>query len=206
MIKINSQIYRLHQRQKGQAMTEFCVAVPVLVLMLWCIMYLTEMFIVKHETLVASRYGTWLLSRYDNIPSNSVNIEQVRSLIAKNFFKNNSEGLLVQEQHVGGDQDDGGMSNELEDNTENSFWVDNILTFIADTFLDSDSPTIYSLKVQYEYPRLFGSVDLREGDNSHFKIQSEHSVLGNSWDGQRIDVHDLIGIIGEAISEVLEEL
>jgi hypothetical protein len=199
-------MFKFNRRNKGQAMTEFCVAVPLLVLLLWCILYLTEMYIVKHKTLTAARYGTWLLSRYDNIPKNSVDVEQVRELIAKNFFKNESEGLLVQEQHVGGDQDDSGMSDELSDNSGSGKWIDIIVTFIADTFIDSDTPTIYSLKVQYEYPRLFGAVDLREGDNETFNIQSEHSVIGNSWDGQRVGVHDLVDMIEEAIGEIIDAL
>ena len=206
MTKIKSKIFRFHRRHKGQAMTEFCVAVPLLVLLLWSILYLAEMYIVKHETLVAARYGTWLLSRYDNIPDNSVDIEQIRGLIANNFFKNESERLLVQEQHVGGDQDDSGMGDELEQNSESGEWIDVIVTFIADTFIDSDTPTIYSLKVQYEYPRLFGAVDLREGDNENFTIESEHSVVGNSWDGQRVDVHDLVDMLGEALEELLDAL
>ena len=134
MTKIKSKIFGFHRRHKGQAMTEFCVAVPLLVLLLWSILYLAEMYIVKHETLVAARYGTWLLSRYDNIPDNSVDIEQIRGLIANNFFKNESERLLVQEQHVGGDQDDSGMGDELEQNSESGEWIDVIVTFIADTF------------------------------------------------------------------------
>jgi hypothetical protein len=187
-------------------MTEFCVAVPLLVLLLWSILYLAEMYIVKHETLVAARYGTWLLSRYDNIPDNSVDIEQVRGLITNNFFKNESEGLLVQEQHVDGDQDDSGMGDELEQNSESGEWIDGIVTFIADTFIDADNPTIYSLSVQYEYPRLFGAVDLREGDSESFAIESEHSVVGNSWDGQRVGVHDLVDMLESALDELLDAL
>jgi hypothetical protein len=208
MRNLKFDLLKLHRRNHGQAMTEFCVAVPVLVLLFWSIMYLTDMYVVKHETLVAARYGTWLLSRYDNIPENSVDIEEVRELIAKYFFNNNSEGLLVTEQHVSGDQDDGGFNDELETNSgsDGGNWIDKILGFIGDTFIGTDSPTIYSLKVEYDYPKLFGAVDLREGEDDTFTIESEHSVIGNSWDGQRVEVHDLVDMIGNVIEELFDAL
>ncbi|MGD9222052.1 MAG: hypothetical protein PVH22_02325 [Desulfobacteraceae bacterium] len=206
MRKFKSLTFKFHRRHQGQAMVEFCVAAPLLVLLLWSVLYLTEMYIVKHETLVAARYGTWLLSRYDNIPQNSVDLEEVNGLISKNFFKNKSEGLLIETQHVGGDQDDNGSSDDLAQASGSGSFVDGIVGIIGDNLMGSDSPTIYSLKIQYDYPRLFGAVDLREEDNEHFTIESEHSVLGNSWDGQRVEVHDMVEMVGEAISDILDLL
>jgi hypothetical protein len=202
MTKLKFHMFKFHRRYKGQAMTEFCVAVPLLVLLLWSILYVTEMYIIKHKTLVASRYGTWLLSRYDNIPENSVDFKEVEKSIFQNFFKNDSERLLIIEQHVGGDQDDGGFGDELGQESGSGGWIDGIVGFIGENLIGSGSPSIYSLKVEYEYPRLFGAVDLREGDNENFNITSEHYVIGNSWDGQRAKVHDVIDMLEELISRI----
>lgn len=201
MMNVRFNLIKLHRQHKGQAMAEFCVAAPVLVLLLWSILYLTDMFIVKHETLVAARYGTWLLARNDDLPGNSMDIDQVRALIKRNFFRNRSQNLLVEEQHV---EDD--LAESLQ-----SYWEDPTSGFISwaihyfeENIFHSGAPRFYSLNVQYDYPRLFGAVDLRDGNNRYFEIQSRHFVLGNSWDGQRVEVHDLKDMLEELLDDLVD--
>jgi hypothetical protein len=202
MKKINIPMPAFHCQQKAQSMAEFCVAAPLLVLLLWSIIYLTEMYIAKHDTLVAARYGTWLLSRHDNIPENSVDIDEVRGLISRHFFDNSSEGLLVTNQPDG--IGSSGFNEELTQSTESVEWVDQIVGFIGENLMGTDTPNLYSLKVQYDYPRLFGAVDLRQGEAETFTIESEHFVIGNSWDGQRVEVHDIIDMLGNVIEEIFD--
>jgi hypothetical protein len=204
MKKITYHASNLHSENRGQAMTEFCIAGPLLVLLLWSLIYMTEMYIVKHETLVAARYGTWLLSRYDNIPQKPVDIDQVRQLIADNFFKERTQGLQIIEQHVGGDQDSSGFQEDIEDQSGSGGFIDEIVGFIGDNMMGTDTPNIYSLRVQSEYPRLFGAVDLRENGSENFNITSQHFVIGNSWDGQRVDTHDILDMVGKIISEIFD--
>lgn len=183
-------------------MAEFCVAVPVLVLLLWSILYLTEMFVVKHETMVAARYGTWLLSRYDNVPENKKDFQQISDLIAKNFFGNRpQQNLSIEPQHI-----PPGLSDFEFDRDDASVLIQRITSLLSDNLLGTKTPTIYSLKVQYNYPTVFGAVDLRKKSNNFFGIKSDHYVLGNSWDGQRVKVHDLIDIIEELIGDIVEEV
>jgi hypothetical protein len=204
IIKVH--MVNLDQREKGQAMAEFCVAAPVLVLLLWSILYVADMFIVKHRTLVAARYGTWLLSRYDNIPQNNISVEMVRGLISENFFRNDSNNLSVHPQYERGENEDGGFLEHLDRGVESGEWLDSIIDFFADNLISTDDPNLYSLNVAYNYPRYFGAVDLRNDGNEYFEIQSDHFVIGNSWDGQRVETHHLVEILEEPLSDVLEEM
>jgi hypothetical protein len=197
-------LLKFNDRQDGQSMAEFCIAVPLLVLLLWSIWYLTDMYIIKHKTLIAARYGTWLLSRYNNLPGNTVTYEQVKKWIAKNFFSD-PEKLEVVEQHMGSDENRK-FNDQLQENMDTGNWVDKVSGFLADHIVDADTPTIYSLKVRYEFPRIFGAVDLSEYSNENFLIESEHFVGGNSWDGARVDVHDLIGIFEEIVGDIVKDL
>jgi hypothetical protein len=201
MIKIKSYVFEFHRRYQGQSMAEFCVAAPVLVLLLWSILYLADMYIVKHKTLVAARYGTWLLSRYDNVPENRIDFNQVEDRIKKKFFgKRPQQNVLIEEQHIGTGLDDF----TFFENGSGVF-IDWVFGFLSQNLLGANTPSIYSLKVKYNYPRVFGAVDLREGNHNFFGIQSEHFVLGNSWDGQRTEVHDLVEMIEERAGDIIEE-
>ncbi len=202
MIKIRSYMFNFHQKYKGQSMVEFCVAAPVLVLLLWSILYLKEMFIIKHQTLVAARYGTWLLSRNDNLPVNQINRKQVEDLIAGNFFKDKPrKNLSVQPNYIGADFEDVEL---FRDGTDDFIlWMSG---FLGKTLLHANTQSLYSLVVKYKYPRVFGTVDLRKGRNKYFEIQSEHCILGNSWDGQRVAVHDLKEMIEARIGDILNRV
>lgn len=206
MISLKIHMAGFHRGDRGQAMTEFCIAGPLLVLLLWSLIYMTEMFIVKHETLVAARYGTWLLSRNDNIPKKSIDIDQVTQLITKNFFNNKSAGLTVTEQHLGSDTNNGGFSSRMNSQSGSGSWIDKIVGFIGDGLMGTDTPNVYSLKVEREYPRIFGAVDLTENSSQNFKIVSEHYVLGNSWDGQRVETHDLIDMLESLVKKMFDGL
>lgn len=201
MPKMKSYMVEFHRRYQGQSMAEFCVAAPVLVLLLWSILYLTDMYVVKHETLVAARYGTWLLSRYDNVPEDKMDSKHIENLIKKNFFgKRPSQNVLIEEWPIGSGLDDF----KLFEN-ESGVFIDWVVGFMADNLLGAQTPSIYRLKVKYKYPRVFGAVDLRKGTHKFFEIKSEHSILGNSWDGQRVKVHDLLEMIEKWAGDVIKD-
>jgi len=51
-------------------MVEFAVAMPALILLLWAGLYMADMYIVKHKTLAAARYGTWKYARGEQTSEN----------------------------------------------------------------------------------------------------------------------------------------
>jgi hypothetical protein len=181
-------------------MAEFCVAAPVLVLLLWSIIYLSDMFIVKHETMVAARYGSWLQSRYD------LNIEQVRESISNYFFRGETDHVSLQAPQVDSGQNEGGFIERTRLRLMPGRWTDSIIDELADNLFGPNALNIYCLNVVYDFPRLFRAIDLREDGEEYFNIQSEHFVLGNSWDGQRVEIHHLDNVLNEAISDVLVEM
>lgn len=206
MTKVQGANRRFHRKTDGQAMAEFCVAAPLFVLLLWSIWYLSDLYIMKHKTLVASRYGTWLLSRYDNLPRDSVNLDRVRQLIARHYFAGSQDGLEVEEQHIGG-EDNNQFQDDVNQNAgSQGQWLDDVVGLLQTRLMGSDSPTVYSLKVSHQFPRIFGAVDLSEYSDEDFHIQSEHYVGGNSWDGGRVDVHDPMDVIGELMGSIFEDL
>jgi len=195
MIENGKAIVKLLEDTRGQAMVEFCVAVPVLVVLLWSIWYVSDLYVVKFKTLAAARYGTWLLSKNDQLRP-----EQIKPLMAKHFFENNNHRLTLTVPDAGKDDI---FSDILNSESAGEAFVDLIMNVINKVM---GSKSIYSLKVEYEMPLIFGAVDLAEFRDQPFKITSEHYVVGNTWNGCRTDVHDLMSLIGELIEQAFEEL
>jgi hypothetical protein len=176
-------------------MVEFCVAVPVFVVLLWSIWYVSDLYVVKFKTLAAARYGTWLLSKDD-----ALRPENIKPLVAKHFFDNNIDRLTLTVPDPG---EEDIFSDIVDSESVGEAFVDLIMGVINKVM---GSKSIYSLKVEYEMPLIFGAVDLTEFRDKPFQITSEHYVVGNTWNGCRTDVHDLMSLIGELIEQAFEEL
>jgi len=186
---------RFFRNTRGQAMTEFCVAMPALVLMFWAIWYISDVYIVKYKTLVAARYGTWLLARDNDLEQSTVN-----EFIARRFFDDESDDLTVTAQHRGGSSS--GLEDAAGENSENGEWVDDIISAIGSAFMGSDSPSMHSLKVEYEVPLIFGALNIGDYAMENPKITSEHYVVGNTWNGCQSDVHEMFGMMWSIISDL----
>jgi hypothetical protein len=195
MLKHKAKHFRILTDARGQAMVEFCVAAPVLILLLWSIWYVSDLYVVKFKTLAAARYGTWLLSKNDDLRP-----EDIKPLIARHFFENHTSRLTLTVPDAG---EEDIFSDIVDSESAGEAFVDLIMGVINKVM---GSKSIYSLKVEYEMPLIFGAVDLTEFRDKPFQITSEHYVVGNTWNGCRTDVHDLISLIGELIEEAFEEL
>ena len=204
MLKFRSLLLKFHIRQNGQSMAEFCVFGPLLVLLLWSILYVSNLFIVKHDTLVAARYGTWLLARYSNFPPNhEMNQDDVEQLIHRNFFKGFQGDTKVEPYDIAATKDSEDFPDNVINSSEAGEWVAALEAILTD-LVESGTPAIYGLEISHTYPRIFGAVDLSEYVNDDFVIKSDHYVIGNSWDGARVESHDLVDIIEQAIGEILD--
>lgn len=191
---------RIFNDTRGQAMTEFCVAMPVLIIMFWAIWYISDVYIVKHKTLVAARYGTWLLAKDKDLEK-----AKVDAFIAKRFFSNQSSKLTVTAQHLGTDAKT--FKDKAEKKSGNrGGWIDKIIKFIAKTFMGSDSPTVYSLKVEYEVPLIFGALNISDFATENVKITSEHYVVGNTWNGCESEVHDIFDMIKSILGDLVDTI
>lgn len=186
-------------------MAEFCVAAPVLVLILWSIICLSDMFVIKHETMVAARYGSWLLARHD------LSVEELRAPISHYFFKDRIDQVSFPPQNPDNAQNGNGLIEDgFIDKTRQEVmadsWTDPILEELAGKLFGPNMPNPDYLNVGYDFPRMFGALDLREDREEFFTIQSEHFVIGNSWNGEKVQTHHLNDVLNEAIGDVLEEM
>jgi len=77
---LKTRISTLIQNTRGQSMVEFAVALPTVVLLLWAGMYVGNLYLIKHKTLAAARYGTWNFARGEQT------VAQAKNKIAKHFL------------------------------------------------------------------------------------------------------------------------
>ena len=192
----------LFRDNRGQAMTEFCVAMPALVVMFWAIWYITDVYVVKFNTQVAARYGTWLLARNHDVQKTNVD-----TFIARRFFDSDSSQLTITAQHRGSDSAEGNTSSfqdSAQENSDSNEWVDRIINFIGSAFMGSDSPSMHSLKVECEVPLIFGALNVTEYAVDNAKITSEHYVVGNTWNGCQSDVHDMFDMIQSILGDLVD--
>ncbi len=172
-------------------MVEFAVALPTVVLLLWSGMYVGNLYIVKHKTLAAARYGTWNYARGEQT------VAQAKTKIAKHFFNNKTSGLYVTSQKTPSDFSSvGGAFSGI---------VDKGLDVINSVMTDQKS-NISSLKIQYEVPPKLGALDISDMHAANYKIESSHYVIANGWDGCHTEVHDLFSMLWALVKGIFTNI
>ena len=188
---LKKRISSLIQNTRGQSMVEFAVALPTVVLLLWSGMYVGNLYIVKHKTLAAARYGTWNYARGEQT------VAQAKTKIAKHFFDNKTSGLYVTSQKTPSDFSSvGGAFSGI---------VDKGLDVINSVMTDQKS-NISSLKIQYEVPPKLGALDISDMHAANYKIESSHYVIANGWDGCHTEVHDLFSMLWALVKGIFTNL
>ena len=168
-------------------MVEFAVALPTVVLLLWAGMYIGNVYLVKHKTLAAARYGTWNFARGEQTTA------QVKTKIAKHFFDNKTSGLYVTSQKIPSDFSNVGGAFK----TIIGKGLD-----IVNTVMTDEKANISSLKIQYEVSPKLGALDLSDMHAANYKIESSHYVTANGWDGCHSKVHDMFGMIWQMVKNI----
>ena len=164
---------------KGQSMVEFAVAAPVLIVFLYSVIYLSNLYISKHNTLISARYAARHLSR-----NNQTNLVELRRNISTHFF--NDEKIKIR-----------------YDNSPGNF-VDGMPDYITSVIGRDVKPGYYHISVEYSAPMKFGALDLSKEGRRQFNIKSEHYVGGNSWNGYDIDSHDVVDIIMNTVKNLID--
>jgi len=184
---LKTRISSLIRNTCGQSMVEFAVALPTVVLLLWAGMYIGNVYLIKHKTLAAARYGTWNFARGEQT------VAQVKNKIAKHFFDSKTSGLYVTSQKIPSDFSNvGGAFKTI---------VGKGLD-IVNTVMTDEKANIFSLKVQYEVPPKLGALDLSDMHAANYKIESSHYVTANGWDGCHSKVHDMFGMIWQSVKNI----
>lgn len=189
-------------------MVEFAVAAPLLVLMLYAIVYVSDLYVIKSKTLVAARYGAWHLARA------SVKQTDAKTRLGQTFhFKQGIQGKKVGMGVIAGDtgpatldlvHDAQQFVNPVDANTGGSTigkitgQVNSLIVGGLDAILGSQSNSqTTALQVTFEASTLPMQLGPKLSKNlpKSFKINGVHFVDGNSWNGCAVQVHDLLDIV-----------
>ena len=184
---LKKQISSLIRNTRGQSMVEFAVALPTVVLLLWAGMYIGNVYLVKHKTLAAARYGTWNFARGEQT------VAQAKNKIAEHFFDKKTSGLYVTSQKIPSDFSNVGGAFK----TIIGKGLD-----IVNTVMTDEKANISSLKIQYEVSPKLGALDLSDMHAANYKIESSHYVTANGWDGCHSKVHDMFGMIWQMVKNI----
>jgi TadE-like protein len=191
---LKTRISSLIRNTRGQSMVEFAVALPTVVLLLWAGMYIGNVYLIKHKTLAAARYGTWNFARGEQTTA------QARTKIAKHFFDNKTSGLYVTSQKIPSDFSNvGGAFKTIVGEGLN----------IINRVMTDEKANISSLKIQYEVSPKLGALDLSDMHAANYKIESSHYVTANGWDGCNSKVHDMFSMLLQMVKSIfgiLEDL
>jgi len=188
---LKNRISSLIQNTRGQSMVEFAVALPTVVLLLWAGMYIGNVYLIKHKTLAAARYGTWNFARGEQT------VAQVKNKIAEHFFDKKSTGLYVTAQKTPFDYSN--VPSAIKGA------VDKVVDIVNRVMTD-EKTNIFSLKVQYEVSPKLGALDLSDMHAANYKIESSHYVTTNGWDGCHSKVHDMFSMLLQMVKSVFKIL
>lgn len=196
-----NQIAKLAKQNRGQSMTEFCVAGPILVLLLFSIIYVSDLYVAKTMTLVASRYGAWQLS------GANMEFDEITKSIRKHFFSHlepsEKRRLTITSNADANDSKNQDFLDDAVQDTQPPMSL--IIPLIGN--IVGGSANRYVMRVEYKPPLKLGSLDMSDCfPPDGFNIRSELYVAGNSWNGARTKVHGLIECLEEKIKEMIEKL
>jgi len=167
---------------RGQSMVEFAIGVPFLLIMMFSIIYVSKLYIIKEKTLVAARYGAWKVSR------NKGDISSIKNSIISNYFPDQEDRVKVTD-----------VSGTNSFNT-NEFaglgqGIDKVIEFISSIFSGNAGKLRYGIEVTYSAPIKLGMMDLAQADVISMDVSSKHFIDGNTWEGDRTDVHEILGML-----------
>ncbi|MCP4714763.1 MAG: hypothetical protein GY868_06560 [Deltaproteobacteria bacterium] len=185
-------------------MVEFAIAVPALVVLLYAMMYVADLYMIKAKVLIGARYAAWHLAR------GNMNRPAVENAVVKNFkFKYDPKYTL---------------SDINEDDTNSSllefsypFRVDEevqrglrklsgkMVSKVAQALkplLQGGPTTARTIHVELAYPVpiQFGFIDLSEFYKTPLKISGSHHVDGNSWNGCEVATHTIVNMAEAALN------
>jgi TadE-like protein len=178
---------------QGQSMVEFAIGMPFLLIMMFSIIYVSKLYIVKEKTLVSARYGAWKLSR------NKGNISSIKNSIISNYFPDQEDRVNVKD--ISGTNSFN--KNELAGIGQG---IDKVIEFISEIFSGKEGKLRYGVEVTYSAPIKLGMMDLAQADVISMDVTSKHFIDGNTWEGDRTDVHEVMGMLWNLVKSVFGKL
>lgn len=174
---------RLAKDNRGQAMVEFVVVMPALLLLLFAIEYTAKAYHVKNQTAFSARLAAWHESRGEAVSSD---------LMVRHYFSDHPERLVadkIREPYCE-------TVNQQEQRNVVERFFDGATTALSgfgwglnSVFNTSSDWPRTGYSVTYALPRNYRLLDLRTEAATEFTIRSQHFVAGNSWNGHQTNVN-----------------
>ena len=158
------------RNERGQSMVEFAIAAPVLVIFLYAIWFVSDLYVAKCQTLMAARYATWRIAALDDLGGGSVALG-VRAY----YFEENDKVTM---EAVSGDEE---LLSPVSD-------------LLNDVFAGELRPSTFAMNVSYNVAPQLGGLDMSEENPDGFTVGYTHYVGGNSWHGCRTYIHEMYGL------------
>ncbi|PIE64836.1 MAG: hypothetical protein CSA26_06530 [Desulfobacterales bacterium] len=183
--------------ERGQAMVEFTVVIPALIILLVAMQVVAEVYLVKQKTEIASRYAAW-----KKVKKPDLSMEAIGKMTEQYFFEKDRGLMKIEAYHAEG-----------SDNTLRRI-NDKLWKTVGDKVVgEGNSPQKVSYKItysarlrygkKYEIKDQFGNVvDIQYGQPflaenlpDSFSVSSFCEVDSNSWNGDETEVHELFKLV-----------
>jgi Flp pilus assembly protein TadG len=194
----------LSLKEDGQSMVEFVICAPVLVLVLYALFYLSDLYILKSKVLVGARVAAWQVARGTH------EAQAAESGVAQHFhFRFGGRDARAHVSSLTDTVNSASLDLTMGTQQSTDFSLGGINDLVAEglgALLGDDSSTQTTRStLVYRLPLQLGPLDLSEfAADGTFAITADHYVDGNSWNGCAVRVHDLLGAIGDSISGLFD--
>jgi hypothetical protein len=197
---------KLSRKQDGQSMVEFVICAPVLVVVLYSLFYLSDLYILKSKVLVGARVAAWQVARGTH------DAQAAESGVSEHFsFRFGGRDARAHVSSLTDTAESASLDLTMGTQQSSDFSLGGINDLIASglgSLLGDDSTTQTTQStLVYRVPVRLGPLDLSEfAAADTFAITADHYVDGNSWNGCAVKVHDLLGAIRQSISGLFDML
>lgn len=197
-------VHRLSRQEDGQSMVEFAICAPVLVVVLYALFYLSDLYLLKSKVLIGARYAAWQVARgtHDADAAESGAVDNFHFRFGGRDPRAHLSSLT--DRPAAGSVD---LTIAREQSTDFSLGGINdlVASGLGALLGDGGSSQTTVGTLVYQLPVRMGPIDMGEftaGDT--FGITASHYVDGNSWNGCAVRVHDLLGAIRDSVTGIFD--
>lgn len=192
------------REEDGQSMVEFAICAPILVLVLYALFYLSDLYILKSKVLVGARVAAWQVARGTH------DAQAAESGVVEHFhFRFGGRDARAHVSSLTDTAESASLDLTMGTQQSSDFSLGGINDLVASGLgaLLGDNSTTQTTRstLVYRVPVQLGPLDLSEfAPADTFAITADHYVDGNSWNGCVVRVHDLLGAIRDSIGGLFD--
>ncbi|MDJ0780967.1 MAG: pilus assembly protein [Desulfosarcinaceae bacterium] len=194
----------IYRQEDGQSMVEFAICAPLLVLILYAIFYLSDLYILKSKVLVGARVAAWQVARGTH------DAQAAETGVVDNFhFRFGGRDPRAHTSSLTDTVQGGSLELTMGTQQSSDFDLgglnDLIVAGLGALLGDNSSSQTTVGSLAYQLPIQLGPLNLSDvTTEASFAITASHYVDGNSWNGCAVQVHDLLGAIRDSITGIFD--